>query len=86
MSAEGFLRGPQEFVKDPADRALAAKRLIDRIFWLQVAADVILDQDPSTHRHLLHITARRIHSTFTGKHEDHLAAVRFLFAKVVPVQ
>ena len=77
---------PEEFVKDSADRALAAKRLIDRIFWLQVAADVILDQDPCTHRHLLHIAARRIHSTFTGKHEDHLAAVRFLFAKVVPVQ
>lgn len=77
---------PEGLVKDTVDRALAAQRLIDRFFWLQVAADTILAENHTTHKHLLRIAARRIHATYRIPHRDRLAAARSLFAKVLPTE
>ncbi len=77
---------PEELVKDTVDRALAVERRIDRLFWLQVTADTIRAEEPSTHEHLLHIAARRIHSTYKIAKKERLRATGFLFAKVVPIR
>ena len=76
---------PEELIKQLADKALEAKRRIDRIFWLRAAADAIQDQEPENHKHLLRIAARRIHSTHSIPSDQRQAAARFLFAKVIPL-
>jgi hypothetical protein len=55
---------PEDLVKDTVDRALAAERRIDRLFWLQVAADTIRVEGPGSYKLLLRIAARRIHATY----------------------
>ena len=77
---------PEHLVKDTIDRALAVERRIDRLFWLQVAADTIRAEEPSTHKHLLRIAARRIHSTYKVPKLERQRATSFLFAKVVPIR
>jgi hypothetical protein len=77
---------PEELVKDTVDRALAVERRIDRLFWLQVTADTIRAEEPSTHKHLLRVAARRIHSTYKIAKKERLRATGFLFAKVVPIR
>jgi hypothetical protein len=52
---------------------------------LLATSDVIREEDPGELRPLLRLAARRIHSTFAVPHEERLAATRFLFAKVLPV-
>lgn len=74
-----------EQLKAFVDKALASARGIDRTFWLLATADIISDESPETRRHLLRLAARRIHATFAVPHEQRLAATRFLFAKLVPI-
>jgi len=76
---------PADLVKAFVDKALASTRGIDRTFWLLATADAITDDDPDLHRSLLRLAARRIHATFAVPHKQRLAAVRFLFAKVVTI-
>jgi hypothetical protein len=76
----------EDLVKSTVDKALAAERRIDRLFWLQVTADTIRTQQPSTHQHMLRVAARRIHSTYKIAKNERLRATRFLFAKVVPIR
>jgi hypothetical protein len=76
---------PADLVKLFVDKALASARGIDRTFWLLATADVITDDEPEQHRHLLRLAARRIHATFAVPHDQRLAATRFLFAKVVVI-
>lgn len=76
---------PDQRVAAYVDRGLATTRRLDRFFWLTATADAILDQDPSEHRPLFHLAARRIHATRAVPHLDRLAATRFLATRVVPV-
>jgi hypothetical protein len=72
-------------IKIYVDKALSSPRGIDRTFWLLATADVIRDEDPAEHRALLRLAARRIHATSKVPHDQRLAATRFLFAKVIPI-
>ncbi len=84
LEAEGL--APEELLRRYVDHALgAAPRRIDRMFWLAAAVDVVLDEDAADHRDLLRLAARRISSTHKLPHRERLAAVRFLFAKAVPL-
>jgi hypothetical protein len=67
------------------DHALEAKRRIDRLFWLLAASDVILDVDAKKQPTLLHLASRRIYSTPSIPYHDRMHAIRFLHAKVVPL-
>lgn len=67
------------------DRALQTDRRIDRLFWLQSAADHICQQTTDRHQPLLRAAARRIHATYAVSHRERLAAARFLATKVVPL-
>ncbi|MFT6142625.1 MAG: hypothetical protein ACJAZO_001668 [Myxococcota bacterium] len=73
-------------VKTYVGKAMAAKRGIDRTFWLLATADVIREEAPVHQRVLLRLAARRIHATFAVPHRERLAATRFLFAKAVVVR
>ena len=77
---------PEDLVKDTVDRALAVERRIDRLFWLQVTADAIRAEHPTTHKHLLRVAARRIHCTYKIARKERQRATSFLFAKVVPIR
>jgi len=76
---------PEELLRRYVDLALATSRRLDRQFWLLAAVDVVKDQEDDEHRALLRLAARRISSTHRVKHRDRLAAIRFLFAKAVPL-
>lgn len=76
---------PENLVKSMVDKALASKRGIDRTFWLLATADAIRDEDADQHRLLLRLAARRIHATSSVPHAQRLAATRFMFAKVIPI-
>jgi len=76
---------PSELVKTFVDKALASARGIDRTFWLLATADVISEEQPADHHHLLRLAARRVHATSAVPHDQRLAATRFLFAKVVSI-
>jgi hypothetical protein len=67
------------------DNALAADRRIDRYFWLLAAADLISGLEPSLHPILLRLASRRIHSTFKVPSDERQQAIRFLYAKVLPI-
>lgn len=65
--------------------AMDAARRLDRTYWLLAAADLIVDRPAAEHRQLLRLAARRIHGLHHVLHRDRVNAVRFLFAKVVPL-
>ena len=75
----------EDLIKRYISKAMDAKRGIDRTFWLLATTDVIQEQHPGELRPLLRLAARRIHATFAVPHQERLAATRFLFAKVLPV-
>jgi hypothetical protein len=76
---------PIDLVKAFVDKALTSARGIDRTFWLLATADVINEEQPADHNHLLRLAARRVHANFAVPHDQRLAATRFLFAKVVSI-
>ena len=75
-----------EGLKAMTDLALADGRHIDRLFWLIAIADHIVKQPQSRHAALLGFVARRIHASFALRNRDRQDAVRFLFAKVIPLE
>lgn len=80
------LADPLENLKTLIDRALAADRQLDRVFWLGAAADLIADQHDSRHTALLRFAARRIHATFSVPVDERQPAVRFLCSRVIPLR
>jgi hypothetical protein len=46
------------------DRAMGAHRNLDRLFWLESAASLILEQDDDRHADLVRAASRRIHAYF----------------------
>ena len=65
------------------DNAMAAHRNLDRLFWLELAAQLILDCEAPRHAELVRTASRRIHACFAVPYWDRLAAVRFLAQQVV---
>jgi len=67
------------------DFALTAERRIDRFFWLLAIAEALNLETKGDPAPLLRAAARRIHATHRVRYRDRLDAVRFLVAKVVPL-
>lgn len=76
---------PRERLKALLQRALDTDRRIDRLFWLQAAADHIRAQPDEQRSGLWRAAYRRIHSTFRIPYADRAAAVHYLATKVVPL-
>jgi hypothetical protein len=74
----------QELVKRYIERATAARRTLDRHWWLRATADVVLET-VDERRPLLRLAARHISATHALSAKERSAAIRFLFAKAVPV-
>lgn len=75
----------ETLIKRYVELAMAARRGIDRTFWLLATADVIRDELEADYEPLLRLGARRIHGTYSVPHKERLAATRLLYAKVLPV-
>lgn len=80
-------RGALEVIGDCVDRALAADRVLDRIFWLGALADEILKRavDPNHNRRLYLAAARRINTTFRVSPRERQSAVCFLVDRLMPL-
>lgn len=76
---------PLDTLKALIDRALAADRQLDRVFWLGGAANLIANQDDSRQADLLRFASRRVHGTFSVPVEERQPAVRFLCSRVIPL-
>jgi hypothetical protein len=82
---EDFGEDPPELVKNYVQRATDAHRTLDRYQWLRAIADVVLDADDHQQRPLLRLAARHISATHALPAKQRNAAIRFLYAKAVPV-
>lgn len=71
-------------VKSYTQRAIDARRQLDRHYWLRAVADVALGV-PEHRLPLLRLAARHISTTRALRLRERNAAIRFLFAKAVPV-
>lgn len=76
---------PEWLVRAYVDRAAKAARRLDRFYWLRATADVVREQLETDQRPLLRLAARHISATHRLPKPDRDAAIRFLFAKAVPV-
>lgn len=76
---------PVALVKAYVQRATAASRSLDRYWWLRAVADVVLDAGADEQRSLLRLAARHLSATHALPAKERSAAIRFLFAKAVPV-
>lgn len=75
---------PEQLTKVYIDQALQTPSRLDRFFWLTAAADLIRDTDEP--HHAFRLAARRIAATHSTEHRERLASLRFLAAKVLPIQ
>ena len=80
----GTCEDPEWLVKRYVERAVSTRRKLDRYGWLRAVADVAT-ADPEDCRALLRLAARHISAARTLRARDRNAAIRFLFAKAVPV-
>jgi hypothetical protein len=76
---------PRERLKALLQRAMDTDRRLDRLFWLQAAADHLHAQPDEQRATLWQAAYRRIHSTFRIPYPDRAAAVHYLATKVVPL-
>jgi hypothetical protein len=77
---------PDELLRAMLDRAMDSDRQLDRIFWLEAAAEAILQRPEADHPRLIRTASRRIHATFSVPKRDRLSAVRTLTRKVIPLE
>jgi hypothetical protein len=76
---------PHQALSCLIDRALAADRTVDRLFWLHAASDRLVVQPKAQHPQLFRTVARRIHATFAITRRERYAAERILLRHVWPV-
>lgn len=67
------------------DKALEAERQLERHFWLDAAAEVVLGTPPADRRSLFERAARRIHTSYRVAHERRMSTTRTLAAMVLPL-
>ena len=70
---------------DFVDRALVADRELQRYFWLDAAAEVVLEHPPERRRAAFERAARRIHTSYRVPHDQRLSAARVIAGKVLAV-
>lgn len=75
---------PAWLVKSYVERATRSRRTLDRYWWLRATADVVLEA-ADERRSLLRLAARHISATHALTPKERNTAIRFLFAKAVPV-
>jgi len=71
-------------VKRYVERATGSRRQLDRHWWLRAIADVATAH-PDERRSLLRLAARHLSAAHALRPKERNAAIRFLFAKAVPV-
>lgn len=76
---------PDELARAAVTRAMKTDRLLDRLFWLEVAAKTIRGQDEAEQQRMLTAAAKRIGSFLSVPYRDRLAAQRMLARKVIPL-
>lgn len=76
---------PKTALRDLIDRALSAERMIDRFFWLDSTASLLLAQPDELHQELFRPLARRIHAHFALSTRDRSALERRLARLVWPL-
>lgn len=74
-----------DLIRRIADRATAAHRTFDRLFWARALAELITEEEPNEHRRLFLIAARRVHATHGLKYRHRKAIVRHLAALLKPI-
>jgi len=70
---------------DFVDRALVTDRELERYFWLDSAAKVVLEHPPEQRRAAFERAARRIHTSYRVPYEQRLYAARVIARKVLPL-
>ena len=69
---------PRDRLAQFLDRSLTSEPLLDRLFWLRAAADVLAEQSDDEQLALLRFAALRIRTTFAAKHEERQYAIHVL--------
>ena len=72
--------------RECVDRALATPSPLDRTFWLDALADVLVAQGDADCEALYRAAARRIQATFSIKPRERHEAVRRLAARLHPLE
>lgn len=70
---------------DFVDRALVADRELHRYFWLDAAAEVVLEHPPERRRAAFERAARRIHTSYRVPHVRRRGAARVIAGRVLAV-
>jgi hypothetical protein len=72
-------------LRSMVDRALASEREVERYFWLDAVAEVVLDCPLEQRRVAFERAARRIHTSYRVPHEQRLSATRVIAGKILPL-
>lgn len=84
-AALALQREPNAALRDLLDRALTADRMIDRFFWIDSTANLLLAQPTDLHQELFRSLARRIHAHFALSPRERSAFERRLARLVWPL-
>jgi hypothetical protein len=77
---------PDELLRSTIKCAMDARRSLDRIFWIDSAAELIAARPETEQTELLRMASRRIHSYFAVPYRERLEAVRLLARKVITLE
>jgi len=83
VAARDAVCGGERVLKDCVDRALTTQSPLQRTFWLDSLANVILARDQAQHESLFSAAARRIEATFAVTPRERHDAVRLLADRLV---
>ncbi len=76
---------PLNLIKRLVSLAMDTRLRIDRLFWIESIADVIVTGPAQERADLFRSAARRINAAFKVSHRDRLDAVRALASKIIPL-
>jgi len=87
QNLEETLQGeqPNEVLRQYINCAMETSRHIDRIYWLQTAADFVGEIEENLQHDLLRLAVRHISAHYRVSKSDRNAAARFLLSKAVKV-
>ena len=75
-----------ELLRSVVGRAMDSSRQLERLFWLDVAAELIVARPEAERVGLVQRASRRIFAVFEVAYRERLRAVRHLARKVVPLE
>jgi hypothetical protein len=76
---------PDARLVDIVDRALTSEPQFELYFWLDAAAELVLEHPPTRRRAVFERVARRIHAAYRVPYEQRLHATRVIVGKVLPL-